>query len=125
MPRSGRRRPAITITCAASERTPVIITTIISTATTTTTTTTARMGTTNTTEGPLFDAYLVVDWSASTVPKRGADSIWFCAFERGADRGCRQIAIENPATRGEAERRLGDLLADWRDRGRFVLAGFD
>jgi hypothetical protein len=28
----------------------------------------ARMGTTTTTDGPLFDAYLVVDWSASTVP---------------------------------------------------------
>jgi precorrin-8X/cobalt-precorrin-8 methylmutase len=57
------------------------------------------------------------------VPKRGADSIWFCALERGADGRTRQVALENPATRGAAERRLGEVLGEWR--GRSVLAGFD
>ena len=25
----------------------------------------------------IFDAYLIVDWSANATPKRGADSIWY------------------------------------------------
>ena len=27
---------------------------------------------------PEFDAYLMVDWSASSRPVTGADSIWYC-----------------------------------------------
>ena len=27
-------------------------------------------------QSPLFDGYLIVDWSASSSPKRGKDSIW-------------------------------------------------
>jgi precorrin-8X/cobalt-precorrin-8 methylmutase len=69
---------------------------------------------------PLFDAYLVVDWSAASRPVQGADSIWYALVRGGA-----VVAVANPATRREAERRIGDLLAEERAAGRRVLAGFD
>jgi precorrin-8X/cobalt-precorrin-8 methylmutase len=31
---------------------------------------------------PLFDAYIIVDWSASSTPKTGADSVWLSGLER-------------------------------------------
>jgi hypothetical protein len=68
----------------------------------------------------LFDAYLVVDWSAAAVPRQGRDSIWFALVRAG-----RVAALANPATRAEAEAVLADLLAAERRAGRRVLAGFD
>jgi precorrin-8X/cobalt-precorrin-8 methylmutase len=68
----------------------------------------------------LFDAYLVVDWSAAAVPRQGRDSIWFALVRKG-----RVAVIANPATRQEAEGALADLLAAERLAGRRVLAGFD
>ena len=41
----------------------------------------------------IFDAYLVVDWSAESRPKEGPDSIWFC-FKHPGDE-----IVENPSTR--------------------------
>ena len=70
---------------------------------------------------PLFDAYLMVDWSAEGRPKRGPDSIWYCLARRRG-RGLVVEALENPATRAEAREALAGLLA--RVPGR-VLAGFD
>ena len=72
----------------------------------------------------IFDAYLVVDWSAAAVPTRGADSIWYALYER-TSRGLRRRALANPATREEARRAIADLLARLTSRGRRTLAGFD
>lgn len=68
----------------------------------------------------LFDSYLVVDWSAAAVPRRGSDSIWFVLVEGG-----RVALIANPATRHEAEAALARCLAAERRAGRRVLVGFD
>lgn len=77
--------------------------------------------------GPLFDSYLVVDWSASAVPKRGKDSIWWTLLRRtgGAAYEAEPVRLENPATRIEATGQIADLLAEEREAGRRVLAGFD
>ena len=64
----------------------------------------------------LFDAYIAVDWSASSMPKRGPDSVWYCVDGR---------APENPSTRDEATDRLRGLLHDARRDGKRVLIGFD
>jgi precorrin-8X/cobalt-precorrin-8 methylmutase len=71
-----------------------------------------------------FDAYLAIDWSASSAPKTGKDSVWWCLC-RWCDNELTVETNENPATRRacfDAVRgRLGDLLA----AGSSVLAGFD
>ncbi len=72
----------------------------------------------------LFDAYVVVDWSAESRPKQGADSIWYCLLQRGR-RGYRISALENPATRLQALDEIQHLLGRLRAEGRRVLAGFD
>jgi precorrin-8X/cobalt-precorrin-8 methylmutase len=73
---------------------------------------------------PLFDAYLMVDWSSETKPKTGKDSIWLALAER-TPAGLRLHALENPATRAEARERLADLLEGLVRRKRRVLVGFD
>lgn len=73
---------------------------------------------------PLFDAYLMVDWSAANAPKTGGDSIWLALAERGGA-GLRLACPENPPTRAGARERLETLLAGLLKRGRRVLAGFD
>lgn len=72
--------------------------------------------------GPLFDAYVMVDWSAAAVPATGADSIWYCCLEREGGLSAR---MANPPTREAAMAALADLLGDLAARGRRVLAGFD
>jgi precorrin-8X/cobalt-precorrin-8 methylmutase len=71
-----------------------------------------------------FDAYLVVDWSASSTPKRGRDSIWWtlAAWTR---RGLRLERTENPSTRAEALEGIGARLAQAVADGASVLVGFD
>ena len=74
----------------------------------------------------LFDAYLMVDWSASQKPNTGADSIWFALLERTSlPPPSLQAALENPATRYCARDLLGEVLGDLKKRGKRVLAGFD
>jgi precorrin-8X/cobalt-precorrin-8 methylmutase len=68
---------------------------------------------------PLFDSYVMVDWSAAAVPRRGRDSIWLCRLRAG------RAHLENPATRLAARDRLAHLLAAEVAAGRSVLAGFD
>ena len=63
-----------------------------------------------------FDAYLVVDWSASSIPNRGGDSIWLC--KDGS-------SPENPNTRDEATQRVRELLERLVADGKRVLVGFD
>jgi precorrin-8X/cobalt-precorrin-8 methylmutase len=74
--------------------------------------------------GPLFDAYVMVDWSASSRPNHGADSIWWTCLERGT-LGLEERATANPGTRAEAEAQLADLLSDLAARGMRVLVGCD
>ncbi|MEL6236718.1 MAG: precorrin-8X methylmutase, partial [Pseudomonadota bacterium] len=68
----------------------------------------------------LFDGYMAVDWSAASVPRRGADSIWIAATGwGGAD------ILENPATRAEAETRIRAILDEASAQGLRMLCGFD
>ena len=73
---------------------------------------------------PIFDAYLIVDWSANATPKRGADSIWYCLIVRDG-RGLRRRLLANPATRWQARGEIAGVLNDLTARGQRVLAGFD
>ncbi|MDP6688289.1 MAG: cobalamin biosynthesis protein CbiG [Alphaproteobacteria bacterium] len=72
----------------------------------------------------IFDAYLIVDWSANAAPKRGADSIWYCLMERRG-RGLRREFLCNPATRWQARDEIAAILKDLAAQGQRVLAGFD
>jgi len=72
----------------------------------------------------LFDAYVVVDWSAASVPRQGTDSIWFAAFERRSG-GLVRRALANPATRHAAGAAPLALLQGLSARRRRVLVGFD
>ena len=66
---------------------------------------------------PLFDSYVMVDWSAAAAPRQGKDSIWIAWLNR--DSG---VLLENPPTRAAATARLAGLLDSQPGR---VLAGFD
>ena len=72
----------------------------------------------------LFDAYLMVDWSAAKRPKTGKDSIWFALLE-WVGSGLSMRMLENPRTRWFARDNLGRLLADLLARDKRVLVGFD
>ncbi len=72
----------------------------------------------------LFDAYVMVDWSAAARPCQGPDSIWISLSERGTD-GFAQQAPVNPPTRAAAIAWLADRLSDLAARGRTSLLGFD
>src|SRR5205814_678678 len=76
----------------------------------------------------LFDAYVVVDWSASNVPCSGRDSIWIAVLERaarGRGRTVTRLTLTNPTTRAQARDSLVSALASFGERGARVLAGFD
>jgi precorrin-8X/cobalt-precorrin-8 methylmutase len=68
---------------------------------------------------PLFDSYLVVDWSAASVPREGRDSVWIGRRDRAG------TASENPRTRRAAQSRLAELIAAGVDKGERMLVGFD
>lgn len=68
---------------------------------------------------PLFDVYVVVDWSANSTPKQGADSIWTHVTERGAPA---QDPINHP-TRADAREYLVGLLTVHPHQR--ILVGFD
>jgi hypothetical protein len=72
----------------------------------------------------LFNAYVMVDWSANSKPKTGADSIWIGVLKRDVRF---QFGFEsfNTPTRAEAETRLTTILDDLKKRGERVLLGFD
>jgi precorrin-8X/cobalt-precorrin-8 methylmutase len=73
----------------------------------------------------LFDAYLMVDWSAANTRKLGRDSIWFCHLERRNRAPPVIAAHENPATRHAAYLRLHQVLCAALAERRSVLVGFD
>jgi hypothetical protein len=67
----------------------------------------------------LFDVFVMVDWSSSSVPKLGKDSIWSASL----DVVTAATTLTNHRTRLEAERHVRSLLVDAVDRR--VLVGFD
>jgi hypothetical protein len=72
----------------------------------------------------LFNAYVMVDWSANSKPKTGVDSIWIGVLKRDVRF---QFGFEsfNIGTRAEAEKRLTAILDDLKKRGEKTLLGFD
>ena len=72
----------------------------------------------------LFNAYVIVDWSAAAKPTTGADSVWIGVMKRDV-RFRLTFEAFNPPTRAEAEKRLNVLLDDFRKRSERALLGFD
>ena len=74
--------------------------------------------------GRLFQAYVMVDWSAATKPATGADSIWIGVLKRNVRF---QMAFEshNPATRAEAGKLIEAVLDDLKRKRERALVGFD
>ena len=72
----------------------------------------------------LFSAYVMVAWSASAAPKTGKDSIWIGVLKKDV-RFRLGFEAHNPATRAEAIKVLGTVLAELKRKGERVLVGFD
>ena len=72
----------------------------------------------------LFDAYVMVDWSAASKPATGGDSIWIGVMKRDV-RFRLAYAAHNPGTRAEAEKLINATLDDLAKRSERVLLGFD
>ncbi|MEM9377359.1 MAG: hypothetical protein AAGA72_14160 [Pseudomonadota bacterium] len=72
----------------------------------------------------LFDAYMIIDWSAASKPVMGANSIWIGMRARN-HRGAFVFTCENPATRLLARQRILDIASERIDRGDRLLIGFD
>lgn len=72
----------------------------------------------------LFDAYIIVDWSAASKPALGANSIWVGALARDA-RLKFQFQSANPSTRKKARELIQGLTERFVKRGDKVLIGFD
>src|SRR5712692_5290091 len=72
----------------------------------------------------LFDAYVMADWSANSVPKRGRDSIWVC-FGRWQGWRLEISSPENLPTRSAATDRVKSLLVENARAGSRTLVGFD
>ena len=72
----------------------------------------------------LFDAYIIVDWSAAAKPVTGANSIWVGARTRDAGLNY-TFTSANPSTRLAARSLIGDLAEKLIARGDKVLIGFD
>jgi hypothetical protein len=72
----------------------------------------------------LFNAYIIVDWSAASKPNTGADSVWIGVLKRDVRF---RLAFEafNPATRQEAEAKLTVILDDLKKRSERAFVGFD
>ena len=72
----------------------------------------------------LFNAYVMVDWSAAATPKLGKDTIWIGVMKRDS-RFRPTFEAHNPHTRHAAEHLLTEVMADLRRRGDRALVGFD
>ncbi|MBY0568905.1 MAG: cobalamin biosynthesis protein CbiG [Hyphomonadaceae bacterium] len=72
----------------------------------------------------LFQAYVMVDWSAAAKPTTGPDSIWIGVLKRNVRF---QMAFEshNPPTRAAAEQQLNAILDDLKRKRERALVGFD
>jgi hypothetical protein len=72
----------------------------------------------------LFNAYVMVDWSAAATAKTGKDSIWIGVLKRDI-RFRPTFEAFNPPTRAAAEKQLVEVMADLRRRNDRSLIGFD
>jgi hypothetical protein len=72
----------------------------------------------------LFNAYVIVRWSAASKASAGADSVQIGAVKRDV-RFRNAYEAHAASTRAEGEKRLTALLEDLRKRGERVLLGFD
>ena len=72
----------------------------------------------------LFQAYVVVDWSAASKPSTGADSVWVGVLKRDV-RFRLTFESHNPATRAEAEKLIAGILDERAKRSERTLLGFD
>ena len=72
----------------------------------------------------LFNAYVIVRWSAASKASVGADSVRIGAIKRDV-RFRNAYEAHAAPTRAEGEKRLNTLLDDLRKRGERVLLGFD
>ncbi|MEL6568155.1 MAG: hypothetical protein AAFQ22_07030 [Pseudomonadota bacterium] len=72
----------------------------------------------------LFDAYIMVDWSAAAKPVTGANSIWVGILAKDA-RLKFQFRAVNPDTRLKARTFIHDMVTKLVKRGDKVLLGFD
>jgi precorrin-8X/cobalt-precorrin-8 methylmutase len=72
----------------------------------------------------VFDAYVMVDWSAHSRPKKGADSIWIAVVERPGGTALAPIS-HNPSTRARAADDLRNVLERLVSSKQRVLVGFD
>ena len=69
---------------------------------------------------PVFDSYMVVDWSANGTPKTGRDSLWIARLVPGG-----RVLLDNPSTRATAITLIQAHFEEEARQGRRVLAGFD
>ncbi len=72
----------------------------------------------------LFNAYVIVDWSAASKRTTGSDSIWIGVLKRDV-RFRLAFEAHNPATRREAEVLLAAILDDRAKHHERTLVGFD
>ena len=72
----------------------------------------------------LFNAYVIVDWSAASKPATGADSIWVGVLKRDV-RFRMAFESHNPPTRAAAETLIAGILDDRAKRSERTLIGFD
>jgi hypothetical protein len=73
----------------------------------------------------LFDVYIFIDWSASSRPKLGMDSIWIGSGTYD-DNGILLVDEPiNPRTRHQAEEEVRNLLLQHSRSHRRILVGFD
>jgi hypothetical protein len=72
----------------------------------------------------LFNAYVIVDWSAASKPTTGADSVWVGVLKRDV-RFRFTYEAHNPPTRAEAEKLIAGILDDRAKRHERTLLGFD
>lgn len=72
----------------------------------------------------LFQAYVMVDWSAAAKPATGSDSIWIGVLKRNV-RFQMSFEAHNPPTRAAAEAQLNGVLDDLQRKSERTLVGFD
>lgn len=73
---------------------------------------------------PLFDAYLMVDWSANSKAKSGKDSIWYFLLRR-TPKSEKTVGPFNPSTRRAAVKAIQELLEEQATNREKTLVGFD
>lgn len=73
----------------------------------------------------LFNAYVMIDWSAASTPKEGKDSIWISVVKRDVRFRLAPAVCTNPPTREAAMVALRDILADLKRRNERALVGVD